>query len=194
VDIAPPWHTINNKDDGFLQLPPVVTPTDVGAMNDLLGRYVNCDRGADPPGDEDWDGVLDVVDNCVGKYNPDQSDVDNDGVGDICDFDSDGDSGTVTVGGLDVFSDVAEAYMGTDARRDCGLDAWGPDFSGDGTVDISDVADMKAAFDTAAGNPAYTNRDDLSADGYINIQDLAIMKRFFLETCAGVDPIQPGAP
>jgi hypothetical protein len=165
----------------------------LAALKEVLD-FANCDRGADPPGDSDWDGVQDVVDNCVGASNPDQSDVDGDGIGDMCDFDADGDSGGVTVGGSDVFSDFSEAYMGTDPQRDCGLDAWGPDFSGDGTVDISDVADMKAAFDTAAGNPAYTNRDDLSADGYINIQDLAIMKRFFLETCAGVDPIQPGAP
>jgi hypothetical protein len=164
------------------------------AIKNLLGGFVNCDRGADPPGDEDWDGVLDVVDNCVGANNPDQSDVDGDGIGDMCDEDMDNDSGAVTIGGSDVFSDAAEAYMGTDSRRDCGLDAWGPDFNGDWTVDIFDVADIKAHYATAAGNPAYTARDDLSADGYINIQDLAIMKRFFLQTCAGVDPIQPGAP
>jgi hypothetical protein len=182
---------ITNKDDGFLPLPPVVTPTEVGAMNELLGQFVNCDRGADPPGDEDWDGVLDVEDNCVGKYNPDQSDVDGDGIGDMCDIDMDGDSSGVTVGGFDVFNDFTEAYMGTDPRRDCGLDAWGPDFNGDWTVDISDVADMKAHY---ADPATYTARDDLSADGYINIQDLAIMKQLFLETCAGVDPIQPGAP
>jgi hypothetical protein len=163
----------------------------LAAIKDLLGQFVNCDRGADPPGDSDWDGVPDVVDNCVGANNPDQSDVDGDGIGDMCDFDMDGDSGGVTVAGSDVFNDFSEAYMGTDPRRDCGLDAWGPDFNGDWTVDISDVADMKAHY---ADPATYTARDDLSADGYINIQDLAIMKRLFLETCAGVDPIQPGAP
>jgi hypothetical protein len=168
----------------------------LSALKDLLGGFVNCDRGADPPGDSDWDGVLDVVDNCVGANNPDQSDLDGDGIGDMCDFDSDGDSGSVTVGGFDAFNDFSEAYMGTDPQRDCGLDAWGPDFNGDGAVDIFDVADIKAHYATDIHNPAsaYTNRDDLSADGYINIVDLAIMKRFFLQTCAGVDPIQPGAP
>ena len=162
----------------------------LAALKEVLD-FANCDRGADPPGDSDWDGVLDVVDNCVGASNPDQSDVDGDGIGDMCDFDADGDSGGVTVGGFDVFSDFSEADMGTDPQRDCGLDAWGPDFNGDWTVDISDVAEMKAHY---ANPAAYTARDDLSADGYINIQDLAIMKRLFLETCAGVDPIQPGAP
>ncbi len=35
--------------------------------------------------DEDSDGVIDCMDNCVRKLNPDQSDLDNDGLGDVCD-------------------------------------------------------------------------------------------------------------
>ena len=34
--------------------------------------------------DEDGDGVLDLLDNCWGVYNPDQSDQDGDGTGDAC--------------------------------------------------------------------------------------------------------------
>jgi len=169
------------------------TSTEMTAMIALLGNCVNANHAV-VPGDRDWDGVPEDVDNCPGIYNPDQSDVDGDGIGDDCDADMDNDSRGVTVGGVPAFTDAAEGYMGTDERRDCGLDAWGPDFNGDGSVDIFDVADIKAHFNTAAGNPAYMARDDLSADGYINIVDLAVMKRFFLETCAGVDPIQPGAP
>jgi hypothetical protein len=158
-------------------------------MSRILGHYVNCDRGADPPGDEDWDGALDVgADNCVGKYNADQSDIDGDGIGDICDTDMDNDSRGVTNSSGDVFSDFNEPYIGTDSTRDCGLDAWPPDFNGDGSVDIFDVGNIKANFLTGV------HRDDLSADGIVNIVDLAIMKAFFLQTCAGVDSIQPGAP
>jgi len=181
---------INNSPSGA----PTVTSSQVAAINDLLGKYVNCDRGDDPPGDEDWDGVLDVGDNCLGFYNPDQSDIDGDGAGDPCDEDLDNDSRGVTIAGGDVFSDASEAYMGIDPRRDCGLDAWGPDFNGDGTVDIFDVGDIKVHFASEVGGSGYTNRDDLSADTYINLVDLAIMKRFFLQTCAGIDPIQEGAP
>lgn len=41
--------------------------------------------------DTDRDGVIDDEDNCVNKDNQDQKDQDNDGVGDICDTDRDGD-------------------------------------------------------------------------------------------------------
>ena len=41
--------------------------------------------------DSDGDGVEDSVDNCPENYNPDQSDVDSDGIGDVCDNDGDDD-------------------------------------------------------------------------------------------------------
>jgi hypothetical protein len=41
--------------------------------------------------DADRDNVLDTLDNCKGLANPDQSDIDRDGLGDACDPDMDGD-------------------------------------------------------------------------------------------------------
>ena len=44
----------------------------------------NCDDEILP--DFDGDGVEDSIDNCPETYNPDQSDIDNDGIGDVCDL------------------------------------------------------------------------------------------------------------
>ena len=44
------------------------------------------------PADTDGDGVINTVDNCVSIANPDQIDINDNGIGDVCDdFDSDGD-------------------------------------------------------------------------------------------------------
>lgn len=46
----------------------------------------------DNPGqDSDDDGIIDPEDNCPETYNPDQNDMDDDGIGDVCDNDIDGD-------------------------------------------------------------------------------------------------------
>jgi parallel beta-helix repeat protein/YD repeat-containing protein len=58
--------------------------------------YVNPGEGT--PGidfaftpDTDNDGVANSADNCPNVYNPDQADMDGDGIGDVCDSDLDGD-------------------------------------------------------------------------------------------------------
>jgi acid phosphatase type 7 len=41
--------------------------------------------------DRDADGIRNASDNCAKQYNPDQKDLDGDGIGDVCDSDRDGD-------------------------------------------------------------------------------------------------------
>ena len=56
--------------------------------NDQDGTYVACSSSTKGVGDAcdlDGDGIRDDADNCPDTPNPDQSDIDNDGVGDVCD-------------------------------------------------------------------------------------------------------------
>ncbi len=55
---------------------------------DLAGVATN--NGC-PPSDSDGDGIVDNLDNCPNVSNADQADLDNDGIGDLCDDDRDGD-------------------------------------------------------------------------------------------------------
>ena len=44
------------------------------------------DLGHCADNDKDSDGILDINDNCMREYNPDQADLDGNGVGNVCDY------------------------------------------------------------------------------------------------------------
>lgn len=59
--------------------------TDLAASHSAYGTPLRPYVVEFTPLDSDGDGIPDDADNCVNTYNPDQSDVDGDGIGDVCD-------------------------------------------------------------------------------------------------------------
>ena len=115
-------------------------------VDDVLLTCLKCQAVPD----SDGDGVGDPGDNCPATANPDQSDLDHDGVGDVCDSDRDGD-------GLP--DDWELLYFGsaTGALRlvDADGDGWnnGDEFDA-GTVPTNGASYFRALLSTPAGSPA----------------------------------------
>jgi hypothetical protein len=132
-------------------------------------------------GDVDADGIPNEDDGC--DWLPDSGqDTDNDGIGDACDVDDDGDG----------FSDEQEESIGTDPFRACAStptpydepapDAWPPDFTDDGTVTTSDVLAFKPAI---LGLAPYDTRFDLDTNGAIDILDVRVVGAWITLSCYG---------
>jgi hypothetical protein len=121
----------------------------------LLAINQGCD------GDADGDGLADVEDNCPTVANPDQSNFDGCGLGDVCD-DMD----------IDGFLDAAELHVGTDPLDDCPDDstddAWPLDINIDATVTVvGDAFNFRDRIGATPGSPEWLQRLDLNADGFI---------------------------
>lgn len=83
--------------------------------------------------DEDGDGVLDAVDNCLEVANASQTDVDGDGFGNACDADLNNDN-IVNFLDLSLFTSL---FLGTDALAD---------FDDSGSVNFLDLVIMQSLF------------------------------------------------
>jgi hypothetical protein len=91
-------------------------------------------RDSTEDSDDDNDGVADAADNCKTTPNANQSDIDRDRIGDVCDSDRDGDG---KANGADNCADVANANQ-ADADHDHIGDVCDPDRDGDGVANTTD--------------------------------------------------------
>jgi hypothetical protein len=136
------------------------------AVGSVSGGQIAVDRECGS--DEDLDGWPDEIDNCPQAANPDQSDTDDDGLGNACDHDDDNDGWT----------DADETAIGTDTLDACtddigDLDAWPLDNNVDTYVTAGgDVLPYRGNIGATGGPPPDANwsqRLDINADNYITV-------------------------
>ena len=98
--------------------------------------------------DGDGDGACDSDDNCAVDANPDQSDVDGDGAGDICDPDADGDGHANSVDNCVLFANPGQIDTDADA---CG-NVCDADYDQSGLIDFGDfgtfMGELFGSYDT----------------------------------------------
>jgi hypothetical protein len=90
-----------------------------------------------------------------------------------CDGDSDG------------WSDGAEGTIGTNAALACGSNAWPPDITNNGFVDISDIVLLTGNFGASVPPaPARYNIAPEPPDGFVDVTDISRMTGLFGQSCS----------
>jgi nitrous oxidase accessory protein NosD len=155
-----------------------------GSDNDSNGigdtpYYIDGDESEDiyplmQSSDTDGDSVLDIVDNCLFSYNPDQVDTDFDFIGDSCD-------NCVFVFNPDQ-ADSNDDGVGDACTWFCG------DVDRTGSVDIDDVVYLIGYVFSGGPAPSPIESGDVDCSGGIDIDDIVYLVNFIFsggpEPCA----------
>jgi mono/diheme cytochrome c family protein len=102
-------------------------------------EQIGSDEGPAPVSDQDGDGVVDALDNCMLVANASQRDTNGDGYGNQCDADFNGNGVVDSQDGS-----ILKAAFGSSAHPD-------QDLNGNGVVDSQDGALLKARFGQETG-------------------------------------------
>ena len=128
-------------------------------------EYVDCEGTSD----SDGDGIPDSEDNCIDDPNPDQTDTDQDGLGDVCDEDDDND-GYSDIDDCDpldssINPDASEVCNGLDDNCNGEIDEGFADTDSDGLADCVDTDDdQDGVFDSTDNCPLISNPDQTDSD------------------------------
>ena len=107
--------------------------------------------------DTDQDGIMNSQDNCMDDYNPNQEDIDGDGMGDVCDA-----------------CDNLNIYFSGNTSGDFDLDGFSQ-------VDIFDVITLSDIVDSGDTESCGYEAGDLTGEGNVTIIDVIALASFIIQ-------------
>lgn len=140
------------------------------------------------PGDFDNDNVPDALDNCPTVFNPEQTDSDNDGIGDCCDSDAPDADGDGVADACDNCPSVYNPGQLDDDNdgigNECEQSPCPGDIDGDGFVNQSDLGILLSAFNSCPGDANYNEPAGLlGGDECVTQADLGVLLANFGTEC-----------